>query len=109
MFMVVYRFGEIMIDFDNLVAKRNGERIDLSPREFKLLKYFIEHKGEAVTREELLRAVWGYSFPSTRRVDMHVSNLRKKVERIPKDPRYIITEYSIGYRFIGSVEVMKLN
>ena len=106
--MVVYKFGDITIDFDNLEAKRNGKRLDLSPREFKLLKYLVEHKGEAVTRAELLRAVWGFNYPSTRRVDMHVSNLRKKVESFPKDPRYIITEYSIGYRFIGSVEVMSL-
>jgi two-component system alkaline phosphatase synthesis response regulator PhoP len=95
-----FAFGDVSVNFKNSEATRNGTPIDLSAREFKLLKYFIEHRGEAVTRDQLLDAVWGYEgFPLTRTVDMHVAKLRQKIEESPGDPRFILTVHRVGYKF----------
>jgi DNA-binding response OmpR family regulator len=97
-----YRFGEIHVDFRRHEASRGGELIDLSPREFQLLAFFIQHRGEVIHREKLLDAVWDYnSIPFTRTVDMHIAKLRKKVEDNPSDPRHIITVHRLGYKFTG--------
>jgi DNA-binding response OmpR family regulator len=98
----VYSFGDVHIDFKRHEATRAGEPIDLSPREFQLLAYFIEHKGEVVTREKLLDTVWDYNaIPFTRTVDMHIAKLRKKVEDNPSDPKHIVTVHRLGYKFTG--------
>jgi len=97
-----YRFGDVSIDFKRHEAKKGGEPIDLSPREFQLLAFFIEHQGEIVTRETLLDTVWDYNaIPFTRTVDMHIAKLRKKVEDNPSDPRHIVTVHRLGYKFMG--------
>jgi len=97
-----YRFGEITIDFKALNAKKRGRAFEMSPREFKLLKFLIEHRGEAVAREQLLNAVWGYETGAlTRTVDMHIAKLRKKIEDAPANPRHIVTVHGFGYRFNG--------
>jgi two-component system alkaline phosphatase synthesis response regulator PhoP len=94
----------IQIDFRNCRIVRAGRMTDLSEREAGLLRYFIEHRGEVVTRAELLRAVWGYNFaPFTRTVDVHVRWLREKLEKDPRQPRFIQTVHGQGYRFTGSV------
>lgn len=96
------QFGDVVLNFKNLEARKKGEALDLSPREFKLLKYFLEHKGEVITRDQLLDAVWGYDgFPLTRTVDMHIAKLRHKIEDSPADPHYIVTVHRAGYKFIG--------
>lgn len=97
-----YRFGEVAIDFKRHEAKKAGQPIDLSPREFQLLAYFIQHKGEIVTREKLLDTVWDYNaIPFTRTVDMHIAKLRKKIEDNPSDPKHIVTVHRLGYKFTG--------
>lgn len=97
-----YQFGTITLNFKTLKATKNGQPLELSHREFHLLQYLIEHKGEVVTRDQLLDAVWGYEdLPFTRTVDMHITKLRKKIEDIPAEPRYIITVHRFGYKFIG--------
>ncbi len=97
-----YRFGDVAIDFKKGEARRNGRSLDLSAREFRLLQFFIEHRGEVVARDRLLDAVWDYdSAPLTRTVDMHVAKLRKKIEADPADPRYIVTVHRMGYKFTG--------
>jgi len=97
-----FQFGEIVINFKRFEVSRRGISVELSPREFKILKYFIEHRGEVISRDQLLDAVWGYgSFPLTRTVDMHIAKLRHKIEEIPSDPRYIITVHRIGYKFVA--------
>ncbi|MCS6806184.1 MAG: response regulator transcription factor [Acidobacteriota bacterium] len=98
----IYRFGNITLDFKRVRATKGEEALELSPREFDIMRYFIEHRGEVVTRDQLLDAVWGYqNFPFTRTVDMHIAKLRKKIEDTPSDPRYIITVHRIGYKFVG--------
>ena len=79
---------------------RAGAPVDLSAKEFQLLRYFLEHRGATLSREELLQEVWGYqSTPSTRTVDVHVAWLRQKLEPNPKVPQFILTVHGLGYRF----------
>ena len=97
-----YRFGEVAVDFRKGDATRSGQALDLSARELKLLRFFVEHRGEIATRDQLLQAVWGYSSaPLTRTVDMHIAKLRKKIEETPNDPRWIVTVHRAGYKFTG--------
>jgi len=97
-----HRFGAVSVDFRKTEVKRDGELVDLSAREFLLLKYFIEHREATLGRDELLNEVWGYhSMPSTRTVDVHVAWLRQKIEPNPKQPQYILTVHGLGYKFIG--------
>jgi DNA-binding response OmpR family regulator len=81
---------------------KNGELVDVSAKEFQLLRYFIEHRGAAISRDELLHEVWGYNAtPSTRTVDVHVAWLRQKLEPNAKVPQYILTVHGMGYKFAG--------
>ena len=97
-----YQFGNVRIDFRRAEVTRDGEALELSAREFQLLKYFIEHRGATLTREELLNEVWGYNaMPSTRTVDVHVAWLRQKIEPNPRHPQYVITVHGMGYKFAG--------
>jgi two-component system alkaline phosphatase synthesis response regulator PhoP len=95
-----FRFGDIAVDFRRAEVTKAGQLLDLSAREFKLLRYFVEHRGAALTRDELLNEVWGYNaMPSTRTVDVHVAWLRQKLEDNPRHPQYIITVHGLGYKF----------
>jgi two-component system alkaline phosphatase synthesis response regulator PhoP len=97
-----YRFGEVRVDFRSAEVERAGTRLELSAKEFHLLRYFIEHRGATLSRNELLDAVWGYdAMPATRTVDVHVAWLRKKVEPQPRRPRFILTIHGLGYKFVG--------
>jgi two-component system alkaline phosphatase synthesis response regulator PhoP len=97
-----YQFGEIRVDFRRAEVIRHGGPLELSAREFQLLRYFIEHRGATLTRDELLNEVWGYnSMPSTRTVDVHVAWLRQKIEPNPRHPQYILTVHGMGYKFAG--------
>jgi two-component system alkaline phosphatase synthesis response regulator PhoP len=96
-----YEFGPIRVDFRSTEVFRDGRAVDLSAREFKLLCYFIEHRGATISRDELLNAVWGYdAMPFTRTVDVHVAWLRQKLEPNPRHPQYILTVHGMGYRFV---------
>jgi two-component system alkaline phosphatase synthesis response regulator PhoP len=76
--------------------------VELSAKEFQLLRYFLEHRGATLSRDELLQEVWGYEHtPSTRTVDVHVAWLRQKLEANPKMPQLILTVHGLGYKFIG--------
>jgi two-component system, OmpR family, alkaline phosphatase synthesis response regulator PhoP len=97
-----YQFGDVQVDFRKAEVTRAGARLDLSAREFKLLKYFIEHRGATLSRDELLNEVWGYNaMPSTRTVDVHIAWLRQKLETNPRHPEYIQTIHGMGYKFTG--------
>jgi len=96
-----YRFGDVDLDFEVYRATRAGESLDLSPREFELLRYLIERKGETVSRERLLEDVWGYeSYPSTRTVDTHIAKLRAKIGDSGSEPRFVLTIHGLGYKFV---------
>jgi two-component system alkaline phosphatase synthesis response regulator PhoP len=97
-----YKFGDVSVDFRKAEVNKAGQPLDLSAREFKLLKYFVEHRGAALTRDELLNEVWGYNaMPSTRTVDVHVAWLRQKLEDNPRHPQFILTVHGLGYKFVG--------
>jgi two-component system alkaline phosphatase synthesis response regulator PhoP len=97
-----YQFGDVQVDFRRAEVTRGGAPLDLSAREFQLLRYFIEHRGATLTREELLNEVWGYhAMPSTRTVDVHVAWLRQKIEPNSRHPQHILTVHGMGYKFAG--------
>jgi len=97
-----FRFGAIQVNIRQAEVIRDGRLVVLSAREFKLLRYFIEHRGATLSREELLTRVWEYaSTSSTRTVDIHVAWLRQKLEDNPKFPHWIQTVRGLGYRFTG--------
>ena len=97
-----YQFGDVVVDFRKAEVTRAGQPVELAAREFQLLRYFVEHRGATLTREELLNEVWGYNaMPSTRTVDVHVAWLRQKIEPTPRYPRYILTVHGMGYKFAG--------
>ena len=97
-----YAFGPVAVDFRKAEVRRDGEQIELSAREFQLLRYFIEHRGATLSRDELLNEVWGYhAMPSTRTVDVHVAWLRQKIEPNPRHPQYVLTVHGLGYKFVG--------
>ena len=96
----VASFGDVEVDFKRHEAAKGGHEVQMSPREMELLRYFVEHPGEVVSRERLLDCVWGYNaIPFTRTVDMHVAKLRKKIEDDPSNPRWIVTVHRRGYKF----------
>jgi DNA-binding response OmpR family regulator len=95
-----FAFGDVRVDFRKFETRREGEPIDLTTREYGLLRYLIEHRDAVATRSEILHDVWGDVgdvFPRT--VDTHVANLRKKLERDPSHPRHIVGVRGVGYRF----------
>ena len=97
-----YQFDSIKIDFRRAEVERDGEKIELSAKEFQLLRYFIEHREATLSRDELLNEVWGYdAMPTTRTVDVHVAWLRQKLEPNPRHPMYILTVHGMGYKFVG--------
>jgi DNA-binding response OmpR family regulator len=97
-----YGFGDIEVDFKKGEASKAGEDLEMSPRELRLLQYLVENRGEVLSRDQLLNAVWDYeSAPFTRTVDMHIAKLRKKIEDTPSDPRWIVTVHRMGYKFTG--------
>jgi DNA-binding response OmpR family regulator len=97
-----YRFGDVEIDFVKFTATRQGKALQLTPREYDILRLLIRRRGEVVTRDRMLDEVWGYdSYPTTRTVDNHILKLRQKLEEDPANPQYILTIYGEGYKFIG--------
>ncbi len=98
----ILHFGSIRVDIRGTQVTREGKPIYLSAREFQLLRYFTEHNGITLSRDEILREVWGYEMGTfSRTVDVHVAGLRQKLEKAPKKPELIITVPGIGYKFQG--------
>jgi two-component system, OmpR family, alkaline phosphatase synthesis response regulator PhoP len=94
-------FGPLWVDFSRGEVRRNGRVINLTNLELRLLRYLVERSGTLVSREELLRGVWGYrSGAYTRTVDMHISGLRQKIEEDAKQPQLIVTVKGVGYKFV---------
>ncbi|MCX7569482.1 response regulator transcription factor [Tumebacillus sp. DT12] len=97
----VYHCGEIMLDVNRYEVTIRKERVDLTPREFELLHYLAKNTGLVMSRDHLLDKVWGYEFAGdTRIVDVHISHLRDKLERDPKQPEYIKTVRGVGYKLV---------
>ena len=98
----VYQFGPNRVDFRRVEVERDGRKVELSAKEFQLLRYFIEHREATISRDVLLNEVWGYdAMPTTRTVDVHVAWLRQKIEPNPRHPQFVLTVHGMGYKFIG--------
>ena len=97
-----HSFADVEVDLRRCRVLRSGKALDISAKEFDLLKYFICHSGETLSRDRLLEDVWGYeNYPTTRTVDTHLVRLRQKLEPDPEQPQYFLTVHGTGYRFVG--------
>lgn len=95
------RFGDVEVDFRRFAARRRGKVVEMTRKEFAILRLLASRSGEAVTRDELLNEVWGYeSYPVSRTVDNHIAGLRAKLEADPAHPRFIRTVHGVGYQFV---------
>ena len=97
----VFEFGDVLVDFKRHEVLKAGEKVHLTALEFKLLKFFIERKGEVVNRDDLLDEAWGDAIISPRTIDSHIVHLRKKIEPDPSHPRYLVSIRGVGHRFEG--------
>ena len=98
----VYVFGDVRVDSRRAVVTRASEPVEMTAREYQLLRFLIEHRDAILSRDELLDKVWGYdAMPTTRTVDVHIGLLRQKLEPTPRLPQYILTVHGLGYRFVG--------
>ncbi len=96
----VMRFPELVVDWKRFTIVRDGQETQLSRYEAEILRMLIEHRGEVVSRQDLLRKVWGYvHLPTTRTVDNHIARLRKKLEDDVENPVHVVTVHGLGYRF----------
>jgi two-component system alkaline phosphatase synthesis response regulator PhoP len=101
----VLRAGALEMDPDRHEVRVSGAPVELTPKEFDLLRYMMERRGRVLSRDQLLDRVWGYAASTdTRIVDVHVSHLREKIEPDPKHPRYILTVRGVGYKFSGETD-----
>ncbi|HEY7616609.1 MAG TPA: response regulator transcription factor [Terriglobales bacterium] len=97
-----YSFGDVQVNLRSCQVSRKGKALEFSSKEFELLKYFLCHVGETLSRDRLLEEVWGYDhFPTTRTVDAHIVRLRQKLEPRPEEPKFILTVHGTGYKFVG--------
>jgi two-component system alkaline phosphatase synthesis response regulator PhoP len=100
-----FAFGNVRVDFRKAEVRVGGRPVELSAKELQLLRYFLEHPGATLSRQEILDAVWGWNaMPVTRTVDVHVAGLRKKLEGDSGTPSYILTMHRLGYKFVAEVE-----
>jgi len=95
------RFGDIEVNMERLQVTRRGKLVDLTPTEFRLLRYLVSHPGRPFSRDELIEAVWGYAsdIGNDRTVDVHIRHLRKKLEDDPANPCWLVTVRGVGYKF----------
>lgn len=95
----VYTFGDVEVDVTRGEVRRGGQPVDVTLTEFKLLTVLVQHRGRVLSREQLIDAAWGPGiFLSDRTVDNHVVGLRKKIERVPAEPRHLVSVRGLGYR-----------
>jgi len=97
------RFGSVEVDFRSAEVRKDGQVVEMSAREYELLRYLLENRGAIISRRQLLRDVWGYdSRVFTRTVDVHVCSLRQKLEDDPRNPRYLVTVRGLGYKCLAN-------
>jgi len=100
--LTCYSFGDVELDFGKYEAKKGGKKLDLTTLEFHILKFFIQNKGKAISRDEFLDKIWGEDNVSVsfRTVDSHIANIRKKIEDDPANPKCIFSIRGVGYKFV---------
>jgi DNA-binding response OmpR family regulator len=96
-----YTFDDIHLDFKKQETRKGKKALDLTAKEYELLKYFVEREGQVITRPQLLDDVWGYeATPTTRTVDNYILGLRKKIEVSASKPKHLLTIHTAGYKFV---------
>jgi len=96
-------FSDVKVNFETGEITKDGEKVNLSAKEFHLLRFLINNEGLILTRDQLLNEVWGYdALPSTRTVDVHIAWLRQKLENDSRHPRHILTVHGMGYKFVSN-------
>jgi len=94
-------FGDVIVDFLQYEARKKGQPVEMTPKEFGVLRYLAVRAGQVVQRQMLLEEVWGYeNYPTTRTVDNHIASLRAKLEDDPAEPRHLLTVHGVGYKFV---------
>jgi len=94
-------FSDVVVNFPQFEARKKGQPVEMTPKEFGVLQYLAARAGKVVRREELLEEVWGYeNYPTTRTVDNHIASLRAKLEEDPAEPRHLLTVHGVGYKFV---------
>ncbi len=94
-------FGDVAVDFLSYEASRAGQALEMTRKEFSVLRYLAQRAGQVVSRDELLNEVWGYeNYPTTRTVDNHIAGLRAKIESDPANPQHLRTVHGVGYKFV---------
>ncbi|MDF2548881.1 MAG: response regulator transcription factor [Anaerosolibacter sp.] len=97
-----YNHGDLEVDVKRMLVKKNGDILNFTPNEFKLLYVFLVNPGQIFTREQLIEKAFGYDYDGfDRTIDTHIKNIRQKIENDPKNPVYILTVYGMGYKFGG--------
>lgn len=97
----VLQIGRLKIDLNRYHAEDEKGEVELTHKEFEIIKYFIQNKGKMISRDQLLDDVWGYEvYPTSRTVDNHILHLRKKIEYNPENPRHFLTVHGIGYKYV---------
>jgi DNA-binding response OmpR family regulator len=95
------RFADVVIDFRSYEARKGGRVLDMTRKEFGVLRVLAAHAGEVVTRDELLNEVWGFdNYPTTRTVDNHVASIRAKLENNAAEPDHLLTVHGVGYKLV---------
>jgi len=96
-----FSFADVSIDFSRMELKCSGKLVEMTPQEFKILKYFAQNPERVISRDQLLNEVWGYNcYPTTRTVDNHILKLRQKLEKDPEHPTHFRTVHGVGYKFV---------
>ena len=104
--LATLRFGDVEIDFRRYAAHRLGKSVEMTRKEFALLRFLASRESTVLTRDELLNKVWGFeAYPLTRTVDNHIASLRAKLEADPSRPAHIQTVHGVGYRFVADGNV----
>jgi DNA-binding response OmpR family regulator len=94
-------FGSVRVDFRSYEARKNGRTVELTRKEFGVLRLLAARAGQVLSREELLNEVWGYeNYPTTRTVDNHIASLRAKLEEDASQPRHLLTVHGVGYKLV---------
>ena len=95
------KFGDISVNLQTREVKKSDKKVELTLKEFEILKLLIKNKGKILTREMLLDRIWGYEYiGETRTVDVHIRHLRQKIENDDKNPMYVQTIRGVGYKFL---------
>lgn len=99
---LLFNNGELEIDLDKMVVKKNGENVPLTANEFKIFTTLVSSPGQIFTRGQLIQQAFGYDYEGfDRTIDTHIKNIRQKIEDKPRKPKYIQTVYGVGYKFGG--------